>query len=153
MISLSVSESCFGWNHTKRIQKLSECVLWFTTYIFVFCLFYLIFLFCLISWTRLAEVVTWKLWNACPTLQRCSGAGVSEWTPARVLTNFENRSGAGIDFFKEGPEWSRSRFLNMRLVCILLQVVFFAKYIIMSISNVKNYFIGSPTVFIHLGCE
>jgi len=30
--------------------------------------------------------------------------GVSEWTPARVLTIFENRIGARIDFFKEGPE-------------------------------------------------
>jgi len=29
---------------------------------------------------------------------------VSEWTPAGVLTNFENRSGAGVEFFKEGPE-------------------------------------------------
>ena len=29
---------------------------------------------------------------------------MSECTPAGVLTNFENRSGAGVDFFKEGPE-------------------------------------------------
>ena len=27
------SESCFGWNHTIRIRKLSENVLWCTTYI------------------------------------------------------------------------------------------------------------------------
>jgi len=29
---------------------------------------------------------------------------VSERTQAGVLTNFENRSGAGVNFFKEGPE-------------------------------------------------
>jgi len=34
-----ISESCFGWNHTICIQKLSESVLWCTTYIFVLCLF------------------------------------------------------------------------------------------------------------------
>jgi len=30
------------------------------------------------------------------------GRGVQEskWTPAGVLTNFKNRSGAGVDFFK-----------------------------------------------------
>jgi len=33
------SESCFGWNHTTCIRKLSESVLWCTTYIFVLCLF------------------------------------------------------------------------------------------------------------------
>jgi len=33
---------------------------------------------------------------------------------------FENRSGAGVDFSKEGPEWSRSKFFNKRLVCLLL---------------------------------
>jgi len=31
--------------------------------------------------------------------QRCTGAGVSEWPPAGVLTNFENRSGAGVVFW------------------------------------------------------
>jgi len=36
------------------------------------------------------------------TWQRCTGAGVSEWTPAGVLTNFENRSGAGLDFLRKG---------------------------------------------------
>jgi len=36
--------------------------------------------------------------------QRCTGAGASEWTPAGVLKIFENRSGAGVDFFKEGAE-------------------------------------------------
>jgi len=30
--------------------------------------------------------------------------GVSEWTPAGVFTIFEDRSGAGVDFFEEGPE-------------------------------------------------
>jgi len=40
----------------------------------------------------------------------CIEAGVSEWTPAGVLMNMENRSGAGVDFFKEKPEpeWIRS---------------------------------------------
>ena len=33
------SESCFGWNHTIHIRKLSESVSWSTTYFFVFCLF------------------------------------------------------------------------------------------------------------------
>jgi len=33
------SESCLGWNHTIRNRKLSESVLWCTTYIFVLCLF------------------------------------------------------------------------------------------------------------------
>ena len=36
------SESCFGWNHTIRIWKLSESVLQCTTYIFVLCLFCLV---------------------------------------------------------------------------------------------------------------
>jgi len=36
------SKSCFGWKHTIRIQKLSESVLWCTTYISVLCLFCLI---------------------------------------------------------------------------------------------------------------
>jgi len=26
---------------------------------------------------------------------------VSQWTPAGVLTNFENRSGAGVDFLRK----------------------------------------------------
>jgi len=34
--------------------------------------------------------------------QRCTGAGVSEWTPAGVLTIFENRSGAGVYFLIRG---------------------------------------------------
>jgi len=46
------SESCFGWNHTIRIRKQSESVLWCTTYIFALCLFCLI----AFSWTRLVEV-------------------------------------------------------------------------------------------------
>jgi len=33
------SESCLGWNHTIRIRKLSESILWCTTCIFVLCLF------------------------------------------------------------------------------------------------------------------
>jgi len=33
------SESCFGWNHTIHIRKLSENVLRCTTYIVVLCLF------------------------------------------------------------------------------------------------------------------
>jgi len=51
--------------------------------------------------------------------QRCTGAGVSEWTPAGVLTIFENRSGAGVDFFKEG----RSQFFNKRLLSLLLIII------------------------------
>jgi len=36
--------------------------------------------------------------------QRCAGAGVvSEETLAGVLTIFENRSGAGVDFSEEEP--------------------------------------------------
>ena len=48
---------------------------------------------------------------------------MSEWTPAGVLTNFENKRGAGVDFFRERPEWSRSHFLNMRFVCLLLIII------------------------------
>ena len=52
---------------------------------------------------------------------------MSEWTPAGVLTIFHTRSGAGVDFLKEGleAEWSRSQFFNKRLLCLLLlQIVF-----------------------------
>ena len=61
---------------------------------------------------------------------------MSEWTPAGVLTNFENRSGAGVDFFMERPEleWSRSCFLNMRLVCILLIIIIAGCYFLQSMS-------------------
>jgi len=57
--------------------------------------------------------------------QRRTRAGVSEWTPAGVLTIFKNRSGAGVGFSKEWPEpeWSRSQFFNKRLVCLLLIIV------------------------------
>jgi len=33
------SKSCFGWNHTIRIWKLSKSILRSTTYILVLCLF------------------------------------------------------------------------------------------------------------------
>jgi len=64
------SESCFGWNHTVRIQKLSESVLRCTVYIFAFCLFCLMrqnnfWSYFAFSWTQLVEVVTWQVWNAC----------------------------------------------------------------------------------------
>jgi len=36
------------------------------------------------------------------TYQKCTGAGVSEWAPAGVLTVFENRSGAGVSFLIRG---------------------------------------------------
>ena len=55
---------------------------------------------------------------------------MSEWTPAGVLTIFENRRGAGVNFFKERsePEWNRSQFFNKRLFVyywlLLLQIVF-----------------------------
>jgi len=61
---------------------------------------------------------------------------VSEWTPAGVLTNFENRSGAGVDLLRKGPdpEWSQSYFLNVWLVCLLLIIIiagcFFTKDVI-----------------------
>ena len=47
--------------------------------------------------------------NRC-TWQRCTGTGVSESTPARFLTIFENRSRVGVGFSKEEPEpeWNRS---------------------------------------------
>jgi len=41
--------------------------------------------------------------NRC-TWQRCTGTGVSESTPAGVLTIFENRSGDRVDISKEEPE-------------------------------------------------
>jgi len=34
--------------------------------------------------------------------QRSTGSRVSEWTPAGVLTNFDNGSGAGVDFLRKG---------------------------------------------------
>jgi len=48
---------------------------------------------------------------------------MSERTPAGVLTIYGNRSGARVDFFKEGPEWSRSQFFNKRLLCLLLIII------------------------------
>ena len=65
------SESCFGRNHTIRIRKLSESVLWCTIYIFVLCLFCLVrqnncWSYFAFSWTRLVKVVTWQVRNACP---------------------------------------------------------------------------------------
>jgi len=48
--------------------------------------------------------------------QWCTGAGVSESNPAGVLTIFENRSGARVDFSKEEPR--RSQFFNEMLVCL-----------------------------------
>jgi len=75
----------------------------------------------------------------------------------RSLNEFRKQEWSRIGFFKEGPEWSRSRFLNMTLVCILLFIIiagcFFTKYVVMSISNVKNYFTGSPKILIQLGCK
>jgi len=46
---------------------------------------------------------------------------VSEWTPAGVFTIFENRSGAGVDFLKEGPELESA--FNKSLVCLLLIII------------------------------
>ena len=48
-----------------------------------------------------------------------------EQTTAGVLTIFENRSGAGVDFSEEEPEpeWSRSQFFNKRLVCLFLIII------------------------------
>jgi len=51
-------------------------------------------------------------------LQRCTGAGVSKSTPAGVLTIFEIRSGAGVDFFKEGPEPESAFLLEVTLFII-----------------------------------
>jgi len=68
------------------------------------------------------------------TLQRCTGAGVSEWTPAEVLTNFENRSGAGVDFLGKGRSGAGVIFFNMRLICLFLIGIiagcFFTKHVI-----------------------
>ena len=55
------------------------------------------------------------------------------------FNEFRKQEWSRIDFFKEGqePEWSRCRFLNMRLVCIILIIIiagrFFTKSVIMSI--------------------
>jgi len=51
--------------------KTIESVLWCTTYIFVLCLFCLMrqnnfWSYFAVSWTRLVEVVTRQVWNACP---------------------------------------------------------------------------------------
>jgi len=51
------SESCSGWNHTIRIRKLSESVLWCTTYIFVLCLF------CLMRQNNFGVILPWAEQN------------------------------------------------------------------------------------------
>jgi len=66
--------------------------------------------------------------------QRCTGTGVSVWTPAGVLTNFENRSGAGADFFKEGPE--PESFYEYKVGFLITdyyyrRLFFFTKHVIM----------------------
>ena len=45
---------------------------------------------------------------------------------------FENRSGAGVDFSKEEPEWSRSQFFNISLFIFdyYYSRLFFAKHVI-----------------------
>jgi len=53
--------------------------------------------------------------------KRCTGAGVSEWTPTGVLTIFENSSGAGVVLLRKGR--SRSQFFNKRLLCLLLIII------------------------------
>jgi len=71
---------------------------------------------CLISRLRLCSAIIYFIQNNCLYFlcygrsaltslktwfwkyQKCARAGVSEWTPAGVLTNFENRSGAGVIF-------------------------------------------------------
>ena len=65
------SESCFGWNHTIRIRKLSKSALWCTTYIFVLCLFCLMrknnfWSYFAFSWTWLVETIACEVWIACP---------------------------------------------------------------------------------------
>ena len=59
------SDSCFSWNHTIRIRKLSksEYFLWCTIYMFVLCLFCLIrqkhcWSYFAFSWTWLVKVIT-----------------------------------------------------------------------------------------------
>ena len=80
------------------------------------------------------EVINSSATSMCSIIQRCTGAGVSESTPAGVLTIFENRSGAGVDFCNEEPEWSRSQFFNERLVFLFFIVIvadcFFTKHVI-----------------------
>ena len=71
-------------------------------------------------------------------LQRCTGARVSEWTPAGVLTIFENRSGAGVDFLRKGRsrsgagvsffEYEVSLLIDYYYCCRLF---FFTKHVIM----------------------
>jgi len=65
------SESFFAWSHTISVRKLSESVLWCTTYIFVLCLFCVtrqnnFWSYFAFSWIGLVEVVTWQVWNTCP---------------------------------------------------------------------------------------
>jgi len=44
---------------------------------------------------------------------------MSKWTLTGVLTIFENRSGAGVDFLRKG----QSQFLNKGLLCSLLIII------------------------------
>ena len=64
---------------------------------------------------------------------------MSEWTPAGVSTKSENRSGAGVDFFKEmpEPEWSWSHFLNIRLVCLFFIIIIAGCFFYIACYNVK----------------
>ena len=72
--------SCFwkmlsisGPNHglVDIVLSVSESVLWFTTNIFVLCLFCLTgqnncWSYFPFSWTRLTEIVMWQVWIVCP---------------------------------------------------------------------------------------
>ena len=75
---------------------------------------------------------------------------MSEWTPAGVLTNFENRSGAGVDLLRKGPESGVEPELFFECVVSLLIAdyyycrLFFYKGCYNFNANVKNYFTGSP---------
>jgi len=57
-----------------------------------------------------AECKKIKKWTGRQWHVETSGVQEPECIPAGVLMIFENRSGAGVDFFKEGPEWGQSHF-------------------------------------------
>ena len=50
---------------------------------------------------------------------------------ARVLTNFENRSGAGVDLFTEGPESFFEYEISLLIFDYYCCRLFFAKHVIM----------------------
>jgi len=65
------------------------------------------------------------------------------WISESITLYFRIWIGYGVD--EKVSDWIRiAKFPHPYTI---------AKYVIMSISNVKNYFLGSPKILIQLGCK